>query len=386
MIRKKILCMTLVIFTIFGGLSTITAVAGEPPLVITYPSSVNELSTFWVDANIQADITFNGVTKTGTHVSFQAPPISGGDKTLYIDARSHSDPSNSDMNNPIIIKDYLKMYISSVSPTIVEEGGSFKVTVKDQSNIGLVGATVSLVGFNSGTTGMGGVVTFTAPSINIDTTIEITASKDGYDFTGGSKFITVKNLALSFSGVPSQINENQLLTGRVLDQNGAPVKSASINFGGNTANTDSNGYFSVLAPLVENNEIITLTANKKKNGIDYIPATKDIQVLDIFENIAQIRCIVKDVSGNPLDALVQFILGDDQQAQTGEDGIHDFEVEPEQSGTWYILKITCEGYSSQYKLFKAYVTDYFEWTFNLQEGIGGETVEGQEVNQQPSNK
>lgn len=388
-INKKILISMLAISIIISGFSTITAsdcqsggsvidVEGNVILVVNHPSEVNEMATFQVQTNVEADITFNGLIKTGKSVSFQAPLTYGEDQIYNIFAEYCGDKTIWTVSQ-IIIKDYLELYISSVNPsTVVEEGGTIKVTVKDQNNNGLVGALVGLIGYTSAVTGFGGVATLTAPSVDSDKLIEIVVEKEGYDLTDGSKYITVKNLELYFSEVESEIDENEYITGKVLDQNGFPVNKANINFGGNEASTNSNGYFSVQAPLVTDDELVALTATKKKNGIDYDSANQEIYVKDVFENIAVVKCIVKNANGSNMeDALVEFIVGGNQQAQTDENGTCVFTVEPKQSGQFYTLKISSSGYRTQYKSFTAYVTDYFEWTFNLVLSLDVESVEGE---------
>jgi hypothetical protein len=146
-------------------------------------------------------------------------------------------------------------------PSEANEDSVFLVTVKS-GTIFITNATVTFKGETT-LTNATGKVTFQAPRVvpDVNNTFTITASKEGYNTM--SCFITILNVPQLFPTIPSTyLTENTTLVVTVVDEQGRPIKNATITYENKEYQTDENGTLTLRTPLVRKSETYKIIASK----------------------------------------------------------------------------------------------------------------------------
>jgi hypothetical protein len=307
---KKLAILTLAIM--FMGILPMSGACsldelGKPHLVISAPSTVDELQRFTVHVSANghsvafAKVVFSFVldgighaitdyTNILGNVKFVAPEVESdtvctlhASKTGYIDAETS-----------ITVKDVPKPQLEISSLSEINEGETFNVHITaDGQSVPFAKVIFSYVKDGLGNaiakyTNLRGNVQFTAPDVDSDTVGTIHVSKDGYK--DAEKSITIYNIVGQLViSVPPEVNEQQTFTVQI-SANSEPIQNAEVDFSGINADgvhwnvvgfTDQQGNVQFTAPDVLENALCTLHASK----IAYIDAETTITVINLDSTV-----------------------------------------------------------------------------------------------------
>lgn len=199
-------------------------------------------------------IDTNGTSDAEGKVVFSILPTSTGNISIDVGEEGRK------IDTVIVVTSWL--LDTSASPTDVEEGEDFTVTVmKDGTTTYIEGADVT---FNSVTkqTDENGQVTFTAPAVTSDRTYTIKVAKTGYAPDPDGLSITVINVPKLTIVIPSgKVYSGSTFQLTVADDTGQAVIGATVTFNGATYSTAAGGTATLTAPdVTEDSKSYTITA------------------------------------------------------------------------------------------------------------------------------
>jgi len=197
----------------------------------------------------------NGTTGTDGTVQFSITPSSTGDIDIHVGEEGRV------ISTKITVTTW--QLSIEVSTSQVLEGDTFSVTVTDHNGDAVEGAKVTVVGYQSATTGSDGKATFTAPTVSSDTTYIIKATKAGYAQDPDTMQIKVVNVPVIYISAPTSITLGKAFKVEVGADNGN-------NNGISIVIKDTNG--NVVATATSVNGIVTITIKNK--GTYTIDASK----------------------------------------------------------------------------------------------------------------
>ena len=199
----------------------------SPDLTIVAPSTAQEGQSFVIAALVhdipqrEVSITFDGTTYTTNErgqVTVQAPGVD--QDNLYTITAAKQGYTGSQQEILIVdTSDPTIPHLEIQSPTQVDEKAQFTVTILHEDTQELVADVLVVFQEEEQYTSTVGTVQYTAPTVDVDTSVEITATKEGYYPT--STFITIKNQDEQQTGI---------IQGVVLNQEGTPLHRAQLCF------------------------------------------------------------------------------------------------------------------------------------------------------------
>lgn len=167
------------------------------------------------------------------------------------------------------------------APSSVREGDNFDVSVADNHSMIITHATVKFLG-TPHLTGINGMVTFTAPLVDSNTTFTITANKTGYINDSIDIMIIDTNPSTPQLSIntPQSIDERSIFQATVMADN-LPVPSVTLSFNGKIFTTNNNGNANLTAPSVIQDTPYIIVANKigYQNGETWITVKNTTQSL-----------------------------------------------------------------------------------------------------------
>jgi len=242
----------------------------EQGLVVSNPISVVEMESFDVTVTScgipieNALVGFNGLNLSTNEfgvVSFSAPEVESDtsfDIFVYragyvVNVSSIAVLDNSSQDVPVL---------DISAPSSVFEGESFQVQIS-ADDVAVEGVLVVFAGALF-YTDESGIVIFTAPPVEEDITYAITASKSDY-VSAESSILVLDDNASEQSQLdivaPSSVFEGESFQVQVSADDNF-VEDVKIIFSGYTYYTNINGIAIILAPSVDSNKSIKLSANK----------------------------------------------------------------------------------------------------------------------------
>ncbi len=271
-------------------------------------NSIIENETFEVeivdeltDAVENAEVAFNGITDLTDHngeVVFTAPEV---ESNQSYDIIASKEGYLSDSNSILVINNEPEEIPELIvtAPAEVNESEIFVVEVFDVHTDDVENAEVT---FNDVTelTDVNGEVVFNSPGVEINTSYDITAEKEGYESDLTSILVIdvqseeISELILSS---PEIVNENESFTVHVQDNFGSAVFEAEVKFNSITNLTDINGSVDFTAPEV--NENLTLLINASK--VDYISNSTIINITNTNEADIESPVVVIE---NPINGTI----------------------------------------------------------------------------------
>ncbi|MEF8879626.1 MAG: hypothetical protein V5A64_04470, partial [Candidatus Thermoplasmatota archaeon] len=225
-----------------------------PVTVTTYGRDTTKVGGVYIKLHGQG-VNLNGNTsKTGTdkgQVLFSVLPTSSGNISIDVGEAGRT-------LDDTVIK-VVDWQLSISTPTTVDEGKTFTVTVNDATGSPVSGATVTVVGVTHKTTDSNGEATFTAPEVSSTRSYDIRASHPEYDNDPNQPYtIYVENIPELVVAVDSDVYTNQEFE-IVVGKDGDAVIGASVTFNGETKQTKSGGVATFKAPSEAKDYNITVT-------------------------------------------------------------------------------------------------------------------------------
>lgn len=209
----------------------------------------------------------NGTSGSDGIVTFSVLPTSSGNISIDVGEEGRTVET-------VLIATNWKLDVS-VSPTDVNEGEEFTVTVtEERSGAKVEGATVKIQGVSTMTTDANGEAIFTAPEVTSDRTYTISVSKAGYAPETDQVTIRVINVPRLVISSDAEVGPGESFDVVVAKDTGDPVIGATVEFNGKTYNTKAGGVAKLTAPTKKGDYTITASF-----GI-FEDATTTIKVTD----------------------------------------------------------------------------------------------------------
>lgn len=268
------------------------------------------------------------------------------------------------------------------NPISVVEMESFDVTVTSCS-IPIENALVGFNGLNLSTNEFG-VVSFSAPEVESDTPFDIFVYRAGYVVNVSSISVldnSSNDVPVLDISVPASVEEYESFEVTVTSDS-IPVSGVMVSFSGNTYYTDVYGAADVLAPGVNNNKSILLSASKS----GYLSDETSVLVLNIDSQAYAELVISSDnavyegeiftVTVSSQDAPISGVLVgfNDNESSTNLDGKVTFYAPYVDSKTYFTITASKGGYISDSKTIS--VLDALETNIVLISPNGDENLSG----------
>lgn len=351
-----IICLvTLLTLSSFSSVFIKTVASVDGFSVDIEPNPVGEgkyfdVNVYYNDELVDATVLFySGYStpevRTGSSVKFMAPLVD--EDTDYVVKVVYTDYDKV-ITKYVTVKDFLTLTISSVSDSSILEGEQFTVTVLDQDDKELEGATVNIESAVGNTTDYYGIALLTAPELNAENedkkTFSITASKWSYKYVGEGTSIEVRNRYLQID-FPLEIPEGTEFDVAVQDQDGNSI-IAKVSFSGSFFPKEGN-LVTFRAPDVgPNGATFHITATRE----NYDGVEGDIKVMNVYDpEPAYISGIVYGDEGDggyvPIEGATVKTLG--ASTTTGPSGNYSLEVYPGKQGRIYVVTASMNGYKSE---------------------------------------
>ena len=365
----------------------------EDSFSVSYPSSVLEGQSFNVTVSdsqtndpVQgANVTFANIdntTDSSGGASFNAPFVVSDDYyTLSVSKEGYQTFTASILvQNDIPGEEDSELEISNFDS--INENLSFTVTATSES----VAVEGVLVVFNGKLfyTDESGIADITAPPVTEDTLYSISASKEGYVSAESSITVldneSLEELQLALFA-PSSVEESESFQ-VTITADSSPVEGVMLSFSDDTFYTNEQGIANILAPIVNSNKSILLSAYKS----DYLSDETYVLVINTDSEIYPELVISSDSSVNEdesftvsvsseddyiEDVLVSF---NDDSSYTNSNGQVTFTAPSVESKTYFTITASKEGYISDSKTIS--VLDELETNIVLISPNGGENLSG----------
>jgi hypothetical protein len=186
-------------------------------------------------------------------VTFSMLPSSTGNISFDVGAEGRT------VDTPVIIVTGWVLEVS-VSPTDVDEGDTFTVTVmKEGTTTAVADADVTISGIGTAKTNANGEATFTAPEVTSDRSYDIATTAEGYAPDPTPPSVRVVNVPKLTIAIDEDIYAGQTFEVAVAKDTGDPVIGSVVTFNGKTYVTKAGGVVTITAPTETGDYPITAT-------------------------------------------------------------------------------------------------------------------------------